>query len=356
MVSDSFVGATEQIYSAWKIVPLVTHLEAFGIERSAALEGTGIPLAALTDPELHISRAQIIKAFENFMRLCADHISPLELGATFQLTDYGLYGYALFSSPTVGDALEFALAYRQLATPIVDMSLKKVGDQAAWIISVFPELSAHPEVVRFVTEYQTGILLALHRAIAGPLFHFTTSDFAYPVPPGSPVYQLVLQGKVRFHAARTELRFSSEWLDQRPLGANPLTFRIVEGICNQLISRIDDERGITGDLYRRLIARPGHFPRLTEMAAEMGLSARALRHAMAKSKLTYRGALDEVRFRLSAGYLQQTEMSPALIARRLGFAAPSTFVRSFKRWSGRTPDEFRSQPNARNGRAAGKAE
>jgi AraC-like DNA-binding protein len=350
MAPEKFVGASERIYSAWKIVPLVTHLEAFGIARSTALQGTAVPLEALTDPDCHISRAQIISVFENFMRLCPDHISPLELGASFQLTDYGLYGYALFSSPTVGDAVRFALAYRQLASPIVDLNMNQVGDQAAWVFSIFPELNAHPEVVRFVTEYQTGILLALYRAIAGPLFQFTSADFAYPVPPGVPAYKLVLQGEVRFHAARTELRFSGEWLEQRPLGANPLTFRIVEATCQQLVSKLDDERGITGDLYRRLMARPGHFPSLTEMAAEMGLSARALRHAMAKNDLSYRAALDEVRFRLSAGYLQQTEMSPASIATRLGFKAPSAFNRSFKRWSGQTPEQFRKQPNARNGK------
>jgi AraC-like DNA-binding protein len=352
MATDNFVGASERIYSAWKIVPLVTHLEAFGVERAMALAGSGIPLEALTDPERHISRAQIMRVFQNFMRLCPDHMSPLELGASFQLSDYGLYGYALFSSPTVGDAVRFALAFRQLATPIVDVTLMKVGDQAAWVLNTFPELNANADVVRFVTEYQTGIMLALYRAIAGPLFHFTSADFAYPVPPGMANYKLVLQAEVRFHAARTELRFSSEWLAQRPLGANPLTFKIVESTCEQLISQIDDERGITGDLYRRLMARPGHFPSLTEMAAEMGLSARALRHAMAKNGLTFRGALDEVRFRLSAGYLRQTDMSLTSIGQRLGFAAPSTFMRSFKRWSGQTPQEFRDQPNARQGKAA----
>lgn len=349
MATDQFVGATERIYSAWKIVPLITHLESFGIEPAVALAGSEIPQEALTDPERHISRAQITRVFENFMRLCPDHMSPLELGASFQLTDYGLYGYALFSSPTVADAVRFALAFKQLATPIVEMSLKKVGDQAVWVFNIFPELNAYPDVVRFVTEYQTGILLALYRAIAGPQFQFTSADFAYPVPGGAAIYNLVLQAEVRFHSARTELRFSREWLAQRPLGANPLTFKIVETTCKQLISDIDDERGIAGELYRRLMARPGHFPSLTVMAGEMGVTARALRHAMAKNGLTYRAALDEVRFRLSASYLRQTEMSPTWIGKRLGFAAPSTFTRSFKRWSGHTPQEFRNQPNARQG-------
>ena len=354
MATEKFVGANERIYSAWKIVPLVLHLEAFGIERSIALKGSDIALEALTDPSHHVSRAQIIVVFQNFMRLCPDHISPLELGAAFQLTDYGLYGYALFSSPTIGEALRFAMTFKQLASPIVDLSLKRIGDQAAWVFNTFPELSGHPEVVRFVTEYQTGIVLALHRATAGPLFHFTSAEFAYPVPAGAAVYDLVLQAAVRFHAARTELRFSAEWLDQRPLGANQLTFKIVEATCKHLIHELDDERGLTGDLYRRLMARPGHFPSLTEMASEMGLTARALRHAMAKNGLTYRAALDEVRFRLSASYLRQTEMSPASIGKRLGFAAPSTFLRSFKRWSGQSPEEFRHQPNARHGKSAGR--
>ncbi|MCP4755298.1 MAG: helix-turn-helix domain-containing protein [Proteobacteria bacterium] len=56
----------------------------------------------------------------------------------------------------------------------------------------------------------------------------------------------------------------------------------------------------------------------------------------------YRKILDETSRRLAVSYLQDGELSIAEIAYLLGFSEPSAFHRSFKRWTGRTPTEYRT--------------
>jgi AraC-like DNA-binding protein len=351
MVAEKYIGATERVYSALKVAPLVTHLESFGISAETALAGTEIPVDALTDPGIHISRAGMRQAFVNFMALCPDHISPLELGASFKLTDYGILGYALFSSPTVKDAVHFAFDFKQLATPVVDLKLVEIGDEAMWHFDVYPDLSIDDETVRFITEYQTGMLLALHRAVTGERFTFKSAQFAYPIPAAAGVYELVLHCPVRFHAASTELRFDKAWLDEKPIGANPLTFKIVEETCRKLIHALDHERGIVGEVYRQLMADPGRFATLDVMAKQMKLSKSKLISAMKDSGLTYQQALDEVRFRISSSYLHETRMSGPLIASRLGYASVANFRTAFKRWSGHTPEELKERPHQRTAKS-----
>jgi AraC-like DNA-binding protein len=53
--------------------------------------------------------------------------------------------------------------------------------------------------------------------------------------------------------------------------------------------------------------------------------------------------LDAMRFRAAKSYLAQRDVAGTEVAYLLGFAEQSSFNRAFKRWSGRTPTEYRRQ-------------
>jgi AraC-like DNA-binding protein len=336
------VGLSERVYPVYKIVPLTTHLEFLGVSKADALAGSGISVAALEDPYALISRRQVVTIFENFLRLAPHPVNALQLGAAFQLTDYGFYGYALLSSATVRSAVEFALTYRELATPIVALNLVESEDEAAWIIASFPENSADAAVQRFVVEYQSGIVLALHKCVSGNAFKFRSVQFSYPAPAGAWHYHAVFGCPITFDAPTTELRFEAAWLERSPLGANPLTYQVVEKACREMLERIGSARGTIGEISRRLLLQTGRFAKLDEMADQLSLHPRTLRRNIHNEGSTYQTILDEVRFKLAVTYLTQTGMTHEAIAERLGFSDTSSFRRAFKRWAKQSPNSFRS--------------
>lgn len=337
------IGSTERVYPVYKIAPLIAHLRAAGIADQLALAGAGMTLDDVRDPYFCISRRQVATVFDNFLRLAPPSTSPLQLGAAFQLTDFGFFGYGLLSSVDVRQAIAFGMAYRELATPIVDVEFDESGDQAAWIIRALPDFGLSRAMQRFVEEYQSGILLAVHKNVTGDAFQLCSARFAFAAPATLAPFQGLLNCPVEFAAARTELRFDKAWLERKPIGAHAVTFQLVTDACHELSDRIDTRRGMVGEIYRQLLAQSGQFPSLEAMATRLHVHPRTLRRKIISEGTTYQKIIDEVRFRLASTYLTRTRMNHDAIAERLGLSDASSFRRAFKRWAQLPPTEFKKR-------------
>lgn len=343
MADTKYIGAAERIYPVYKLIPLTTHLAAAGIAVERTLAGADLAPDDLRDPYCFISRQQVGTVFDNFLRLTPGNISPLELGAAFHLTDFGFYGYALLSSATVRDAVNFGLAYRELATPIVDVELDESGSAATWLIRALPDFALHGAMEHFVQEYQTGMLLSLHKSVSGNAFRLSSASFAFAAPAGAAHYHSVLNCPIEFDAARTELRFDKDWLERRPLGAHAVTFQLVHDTCHEMLDRMGKGRGVVGEIYRHLLSQSGQFASLEQMAALLGLHSRTLRRKIIGEGSTYQKIIDEVRFKLASTYLTRTEMTHESISERLGFSDASSFRRAFKRWAQVSPNDYKKR-------------
>ena len=90
-----------------------------------------------------------------------------------------------------------------------------------------------------------------------------------------------------------------------------------------------------------LVKVPGEFPTLEEMSQRLKMGSRTLRRRLVKENLTYQQILDDVRYRLAREYLHGTILPVTEIAELLGFSDAANFRRSFRRWSDKTPSQFR---------------
>jgi AraC-like DNA-binding protein len=79
------------------------------------------------------------------------------------------------------------------------------------------------------------------------------------------------------------------------------------------------------------------------VAREVGLTTRTLRRKLSLLGCTLRELSDEARQELACHALSAPDRSIKDVAYALGFAEPSAFHRAFKRWTGLTPHQFRSQ-------------
>ena len=93
---------------------------------------------------------------------------------------------------------------------------------------------------------------------------------------------------------------------------------------------------------RQLLATPGRFPALPELAARMHMSERSLRRKLAAEGSSYRGVLAQVRETMARAYLRDTGLHLDEIAERLGYSDAANFSHAFRRWTGMTPGTFRA--------------
>ncbi len=79
------------------------------------------------------------------------------------------------------------------------------------------------------------------------------------------------------------------------------------------------------------------------VAACLGISARTLQRRLMEEDTTFQRVLDGTREELARHYLGSTAMAGAEISFLLGFEDPSSFVRAFHDWTGKTPEQVRTQ-------------
>lgn len=82
-------------------------------------------------------------------------------------------------------------------------------------------------------------------------------------------------------------------------------------------------------------------PKISQVASELGVSARTLQRRITSEGQTYQTLLNQVRFKVAKHYLSRSELSLFEIAALLGYEDQNSFYRAFKQWEGDTPSSWR---------------
>jgi AraC-like DNA-binding protein len=86
---------------------------------------------------------------------------------------------------------------------------------------------------------------------------------------------------------------------------------------------------------------PNRFPAAVGIAFELGLSLRTFHRRLAQEQLSYQSIVDGMRRSLATELLENTHMGIDQIAERIGFADATSFRKAFKKWTNRSPSDFR---------------
>ena len=332
----------DKIYPPYKVAFLVEVLQEEGILPAEALSGSGLDAKTLTLPSTRISMRQLLTVYDNARRLSKDPAIALRAGRRIHITNYGLYGYALVSSPTVRDAQEFAVRYHRLATPTVNLRLVESGDIGAWVFESAFELDHGSDLYRFLMEFQFGIILSVSQDIIGNNAKPIAVHAVYPAPPYADRYQSYLECPAYFSQPTNELRFDVTLLDRRPNLANPITAAMLRETCDRMLSELQSTSGIASKVHGILLQHPGQFPDIEQVADKLHMVSRTLRRKLTAEGTSFSQILDEVRQQIAIKYLRETRLSTEDIAGSLGFSDASSFRQAFKRWTDKNPSDFRA--------------
>ena len=88
------------------------------------------------------------------------------------------------------------------------------------------------------------------------------------------------------------------------------------------------------------------FPSFEAVAEALNMSPPTLRRHLRKEGVSYQGLKDQCRKDAAIAYLSRPELSVSAVAALMGFTDPSAFHRSFKKWTGFTPGQFRVEQGA----------
>jgi len=279
------------------------------------------------------------------LALSGDAQFGLRLGTRTNLLSQGIYGLALMSSATLGDALKLLIRYSRAILPQVPMTLNQRDNGAELIITA----SAYPQAVeRFFCEVTfAGVLnhgaMLLNQGMKG---EGIAVELDYRPTANLHLYEEVLGPQVAFNAARRALFCDTECLAQPISTANPLAGDFFLRECDRLFRSAAGQGLLSDRVQQLLLQSSANFPTSAGVAEQLHMSERTLQRRLAAEGARYQSLLDEVRYRLAREYLLGTELPVVAVAELLGFSDAANFRRSFKRWSQLTPAQLRDSVSA----------
>ncbi|VVN97279.1 AraC family transcriptional regulator [Pseudomonas fluorescens] len=307
-----------------------------GLSSEALLAGSGISAADLSRADTRITTLQEMQVCVNAVALKRE--IGLELGRRMHVSSYGMLGYALLTSATLGDALRLALRYPALLGTLFELSLEEDGERIWLTASDYRE---NPALTVFNIEFCLVSMKVICDDLLGHPLPLLGARFEYFAPDYQTRYSERFDCPLQFNAPANAFAFDKHWLDQPLPLADTITHQAMAERCRKQNTEFTGRQVWLGRIRQLLSAQLNAAPGLEGLAEQMNCSARTLRRHLKDLGCSYQELLDELRFERAKQMLGEDQLPIYQIAEALGFSETASFRHAFVRWSGVAPSQFR---------------
>lgn len=322
-------------------VQLMTQLGTeLGLTVPQCLQGSGLDVMALADGQAQVEASQELQVVANLLTCLPDQpLLGLLAGRRYQLSRYGIWGYALLSSASLGEALEMGLRYLDLTFAFCRIQAREEAG-GHWL--VIDDSWIEPELRRFLLLRDSSAITRIQRELTGLRQPFKSVQLALPAPPNDllSAYAEAYGCTPQFDAAEHLLELDPELLARGLPGDNPSIRQACEQQCHQLLQRYRARDGLAGRVRELLLEGGAALPDMPAVAARLHLTERTLRRRLSDEQTSFRQLQEETREALAEELLRVPGLSLDEVAQRLGYGEVSNFVHAFRRWKGMTPRQF----------------
>lgn len=297
------------------------------------------------DPSLFNSMVERISLgrFCALLEYCADATRDQTFGLKFALQykagSTGPFGYGLMAAPTLEYFLRFQAEHMQYSAQTSYGRLETEGDYLVYRWTFAPVILKRDQFV------DLGITLVMRHIRA--LFGSKTADIEVELERKPPSDTRPFLANIASHIT-FDCRINSLWVPASLLAlpnahGDPKLFELMDLQCRQLRPELTEEADFREEMERFVLSRMSEDEiTLASAASFFGVSERTLQRRLAELDTTLNELRDGLRRRLAEQLMAQTALSATEISYRLGYSAPSVFTRSFHRWFGTTPREYRT--------------
>lgn len=312
---------------------------ALGADADAIAARAGVDRAKLRDPSARVPRASVTAVWGTAYAATRDPALALRAAEAAPDDAYPVFDYLGAASATLGEAIERLSRYFAL---LGDIALRiEMGDEAHRIVleSTVPGASLPLPA----QEYTLTALLVRTRRRCGIAWSPTFVDLAAPGPFGSEharVFGVMPSGD----RARPAMGITRVDWETPCVHADAGLASLLEEHARTELSRVprgaETAQRVT-DVVRRTLEQGQ--PSLALVARRLATSVRTLQRRLDEEGTSLAAIVREERERIARAQLARRDVSLAEVAFLLGFSDQSAFTRAFRRWTGTTPAQFRSE-------------
>lgn len=317
---------------------LVATLSDFGVDAARLCQGLGFTVDDLANPACRISFRQGSILIRRGLEMVPGKALGLHIGERETIASIGLVGYAMMTSPTLGDATRLGMSQQKFTGSMLEFDFK-MNKQVAMVTA--SNRFHQPDIQQFLVEEAFASFLQVVRGLVGNSFVPKCVELSYPAPVYADEYNRVFQCPVLFGQKTNAFIADIDWIAKPLLTYDPLSHRQALEFVEMSFSRERENVDLFESVERVVRQNLKNLPTFSEIAQKLCLSERTLRRRLADKGVSYQSLLDMVRKNRTLEMLENSKLSIEQIALEVGFSDSHNFRRAFKRWTGSTPSEMR---------------
>lgn len=316
------------------------------IDAAAMLRSVGLDPAARTDVAQMIVDTAYYELLERIAAQTGGAVDlPVRVGRSMACDDYGAFGLAWKTAPTLRASFARAERYWRLLTTVAEYEVRPDGENAYFMLHRQGERRLG---LRLSNEATLASVVSIIREVSPAPFSPLEAHLKHPAPPDTGAHAAFFGCPLIFGSEMDALLIPGQALNRgNRLGDEGLSRFMVQHLDAELKKRVADdwtlERMVRGAVAQSL---SDGVPRAAEVARRLGMSERTLQRRLNEDGLSFQQIAEAARRELAEGLLAQSDYSLAEVAFLTGFSEQSAFSRAFKRWSDQTPAAFREARRA----------
>jgi AraC-like DNA-binding protein len=322
---------------------LFVFCEERGLDTKRLATLSGISLRELnTKPTFKITNQQLENIWKNIVQLSKNELVGLHFGATMQIAALGVVGQVIQMSNNVKEALQHACSMIHLLTDFYTM---KVEEKAKTFTITFQKNNGFDNFSTAQNQMGDFLIAFTLYELKGLLL-----DNPKPIKASFPTYKKTYDREyeniLKCFIKKSDsyvLEFRKEYLQTKIITAN----YEIQSLFIEQINKLQNPTSLNGGFSKRifnfLVANSYLYSLSIEsVAGNFNISVRTLQRKLKEEGVSYLQIVEEVRKSFAIHYIKKSSSTVKEIAAILGYSEPSGFVRAFKKWTGKTPTEYRN--------------
>jgi AraC-like DNA-binding protein len=324
--------------SGWALPHLIALVAAQGADATAISRLPG--LSGLDDPDVRVPERTAQEAWRLAATSTGDPAIGVHLAEALPRGALDLVEYAFRSSASMVLGLERLARYGRILS---DRMAARTEESAKHLLLVLRDAGTSP-IHPARAEFALAIALRLARDATGTDVTPLQVCFAHGANADVSEHIRFFRGPVHFDSGAHTMILSRSDADRPLRGADAALSAIVRRRLEKALAEHDTTTAITmAARVRRILLDDLGQTVLTPAAVARALdvSTRTLSRRLAAEGTSFRQILDQARCEFAMALLHDGNLSVGDIAFFLQYSEPAAFHRSFRRWTGQTPKEFR---------------
>ncbi|MEZ5958060.1 MAG: AraC family transcriptional regulator [Hyphomonadaceae bacterium] len=314
-----------------------------GANSGALLTRAGIADETLCDADNRLPFANFVALMRAAKAETGDPALALEFGARSDLRRFSIVGLLSHASANMTEALTQLNRYGGLVVEVDGIAdgprFRLTGSNSTrWM----EDRRANPNDFIELTESTWSRFITTARNDFPQHTYALETHVTHPAPAYRARYEEIWQVPVTFGSHWNAIRSDPSWEHVQIQPDNRYVFGVLTERGDALLKELEDAKTLRGRIEALImpLLHTGDVS-IDTIAAKLSTSRQTLYRNLKTEGVTFEQLLDELRHRMALNYLAANKVSINETAYLVGFSDPASFSRAFKRWTGKSPREWR---------------